>query len=216
VILNLLIGLPNDRPGGMLLTLIVFVAAASAAVVAGFFYAAVCVWFPRASLILQTGSALLRGVPLLLLLFFIAQTSALRVALAGLLALILYSFSHVSEILRSFLASYPAQFAQQARAMGVGPMREWLQLRVSWTLGRALGALGTHWISLLKDTGALVILGVGELTSVAKVLSETTASYDRWITVLVTAAGVYLVTTLALIQGLRLLQHRPSVVGVSP
>jgi ABC-type amino acid transport system permease subunit len=216
VILNLLIGLPNDRPGGMLLTLIVFVAAASAAVVAGFLYAAVCVWFPRASLILQTGSALLRGVPLLLLLFFIAQTSALRVALAGLLALILYSFSHVSEILRSFLASYPAQFAQQARAMGVGPMREWLQLRVSWTLGRALGALGTHWISLLKDTGALVILGVGELTSVAKVLSETTASYDRWITVLVTAAGVYLVTTLALIQGLRLLQHRPSVVGVSP
>lgn len=216
MILNLLLGLPNDRPGGMLLTLIVFVAAASGAVVAGFFYAAVCVWFPRASLILQAGSALLRGVPLLLLLFFIAQTSALRVALAGLLALILYSFSHVSEILRSFLASYPAEVAQQARAMGVGPMREWLQLRVSWTLGRALGALGTHWISLLKDTGALVILGVGELTSVAKVLSETTASYDRWITVLVAAAGVYLITTLALIHGLRLLQNRPSVVGVSP
>jgi ABC-type amino acid transport system permease subunit len=216
MILNLLIGLPNDRPGGMFLTLIVFIAAASGAVVAGFVYAAVCVWFPRASLILQMGSALLRGVPLLLLVFFIAQTSALRVALAGLLALILYSFSHVSEILRSFLASYPAQLAHQARAMGVGPVREWLQLRVSWTLRRALGALGTHWISLLKDTGALVILGVGELTSVAKVLSETTASYDRWITVLVTAAGVYLITILALIHGLRLLQNRPSVVGLSP
>jgi ABC-type amino acid transport system permease subunit len=216
MILNLLIGLPNDRPGGMFLTLIVFIAAASGAVVAGFLYAAVCVWFPRASLILQMASALLRGVPLLLLVFFIAQTSALRVALAGLLALILYSFSHVSEILRSFLASYPAQLAHQARAMGVGPVREWLQLRVSWTLRRALGALGTHWISLLKDTGALVILGVGELTSVAKVLSETTASYDRWITVLVTAAGVYLITILALIHGLRLLQNRPSVVGLSP
>jgi ABC-type amino acid transport system permease subunit len=216
MILNLLIGLPNDRPGGMLLTVMVFIAAASGAIVAGFLYAAVSVWFPRASLILQAGSALLRGIPLLLLLFFIAQTSALRVALAGLLALIFYSFSHVSEILRSFLASYPAQFAQQARVMGVGPVREWLQLRVSWTLGRSLGALGTHWISLLKDTGALVILGIGELTSVAKVLSETTASYDRWITVLMTAAGVYLITTLALIHGLRVLQNRPSVVGVSP
>jgi ABC-type amino acid transport system permease subunit len=216
MILNLLLGLPNDRPGGILLTVIVFIAAASGAVVAGFLYAAVCVWFPRASLILQAASALLRGVPLLLLLFFIAQTSALRAALAGLLALILYSFSHVSEILRSFLASYPAQFVQQARAMGVGPVREWLQLRVSWTLGRSLGALGTHWISLLKDTGALVILGVGELTSVAKILSETTASYDRWITVLMTAAGVYLIATLALIHGLQVLKNRPSVVGVSP
>jgi ABC-type amino acid transport system permease subunit len=216
MIVNLLIGLPQDRPGGLLLTVLVFIAAASGAVVAGMLYAVVCVCFPRASLILQAASAFLRGVPLLLLIFFIAQTSALRVALAGLLALILYSFSHASEILRSFLASYPAQFAQQARAMGMGPVREWLQLRVSWTFGRSLGALGTHWVSLLKDTGALVILGVGELTSVAKVLSETTASYDRWITVLLTAACVYLVTTLALIHGLRVLQNHPSIVGVPP
>lgn len=216
MIVNLLVGLPNDRPGGLLLTVIVFIAAASGAVVAGLLYAAVCVWFPRASVILQASGAFLRGVPLLLLIFFIAQTSALPVAVAGLLALLLYSFSHASEILRSFLGSYPAQFAHQARAMGVGPVREWLQLRFSWTIARSLGALGTHWISLLKDTGALVILGVGELTSVAKVLSETTASYDRWISVLLTASGVYLVATLALVHGLRTLQNRPSVVGLSP
>jgi ABC-type amino acid transport system permease subunit len=216
MIVNLLIGLPNDRPGGLLLTVIAFLATAFGAVVSGFLYAAVCVWFPRASLILQAASAFLRGVPLLLLIFFIAQTSALPVALAGLLALLLYSFSHASEILRSFLASYPAHFVHQARAMGVGPVREWLQLRVSWTVGKSLGALGTHWISLLKDTGALVILGVGELTSVAKALSETTASYDRWVTVLLAASGVYLLSTLALIRGLRVLQNRPSVVGVSP
>jgi ABC-type amino acid transport system permease subunit len=216
MIVNLLIGLPNDRPGGLLLTLGVFVAAASGAVVAGLLYAAVCVWFPRASLVLQATIATLRGVPLLLLIFFVAQTSTLQVVLAGLVALLLYSFSHASEILRSFLASYPAQFAHQARAMGVGPVREWLQLRVPWTMGKSLGALGTHWISLLKDTGALVILGVGELTSVAKALSETTASYDRWVTVLLAAAGVYLVATLALMLGLRELQSRPSVVGVDP
>jgi ABC-type amino acid transport system permease subunit len=215
MIVNLLMGLPNDRPGGLLLTLIVFAAAAVAAVLAGYLYAVVCVWFPRVSLIVQAASALMRGVPLLLLIFLIAQTTTLRVAVAGLLALIIYSFSHVSEILRSFLASYPTQYAQQARAMGIGPVREWLQLRVSWTLGRSLGALGTHWISLLKDTGALVILGVGELTSVAKVLSETTASYDRWVAVLVTAAGVYLVATLGLIQGLRVLQNRPPVAGLA-
>jgi ABC-type amino acid transport system permease subunit len=215
MIVNLLIGLPNDRPGGLVLTVILFAAAAAGAVFGGLLYAAMCVLFPRASLILQAATALLRGVPLLLLLFFIAQTSALRVALAGLLALILYSFSHASEILRSFVASYPAHVAQQARAMGIGLLREWVQLRIPWALGRSLGALGTHWISLLKDTGALVILGVGELTTVAKVLSETTASYDRWVTVLLSAAGVYLIATLGLIRGLRVLESRPSMVGAS-
>ena len=55
----------------------------------------------------------------------------------------------------------------------------------------------------MKDTGALVVLGVGELTTVAKMLSETSASYERWVTVLVVAAAMYLAATLALIRGLR-------------
>jgi ABC-type amino acid transport system permease subunit len=175
VIVNLLLGLPNARPGGLLLTVLFFMGAALAAMAAGFAYGALCVVIPRASLPLQGASALVRGVPLLLLMFLLAQTTGLPIGASGLLALILYSFASVGEVVRSFLASY-------------------------------LDALGTHWISLLKDTGALVVLGIGELTSVAKVLSETTASYDRWILVLVTAAGVYLSVTLLLIQGLRVVR----------
>jgi ABC-type amino acid transport system permease subunit len=206
VVEQLLIGLPNDRPGGLVLTVLVFVAAVGGAVVIGFAYAAACVALPRASLPLQAGAAALRGVPVLLLVFFAAQLTSLPVVMAGLVALVLYSFAHVGEILRSFLAAYPSECAQQARAMGIGAAREWLELRAPRMLGYALGALVTHWISLLKDTGALVVLGIGELTSVAKVLSETTATYDRWILVLVTAAGVYLSVTLLLIQGLRVVR----------
>jgi ABC-type amino acid transport system permease subunit len=206
VIVNLVFGLPNSRPGGLVLTVLFFLAAALAAMLAGFAYGALCVVFPRASLPLQGASAVLRGVPLLLLMFLLAQTSGLSVGVAGLLALILYSFAYVGEIIRSFVASYPVSLANQARIMGLGPVREWLQVRVPWVIGSALEALGTHWISLLKDTGALVVLGIAELTSVAKVLSETTASYDRWILVLVAAAGVYLSVTLLLIQGLRVVR----------
>jgi polar amino acid transport system permease protein len=206
VIVNLLLGLPNDRPGGLLLTVLFFLAAGIAAMLAGFAYGALCVVLPRATLPLQGASAVLRGVPLLLLMFLLAQTSGLPVGVAGLLALMLYSFAYVGEIIRSFLASYPVSLAEQARIMGLGPVREWLQVRVPWVIGSALEALGTHWISLLKDTGALVVLGIAELTSVAKVLSETTASYDRWVLVLVTAAGVYLSVTLLLIQGLRVVR----------
>jgi ABC-type amino acid transport system permease subunit len=214
MIVNLLLGLPNSRPGGLLLTVLFFLAAALVAMLVGFAYGALCVVLPRASLLLQGASSVLRGVPLLLLMFLLAQVSGLPVGMSGLLALILYSFVYVGEIIRSFLASYPTSLANQARIMGLGPVREWLQLRVPWTLGSALDALGTHWISLLKDTGALVVLGVGELTSVAKVLSETTASYDRWILVLVSGAGVYLAATLLLIQGLRVVRTRGFAAGL--
>jgi len=62
----------------------------------------------------------------------------------------------------------------------------------------------THWISLLKDTGALVVLGIGELTTVAKVLSQAPGSYERWVTVLVLAGALYLAATLALFKFLPL------------
>ena len=206
MIMNLLIGLPNARPGGLLLTILYFLIAVVAAALIGWLYAAACVWLPKVSLPLQAASSLLRGIPLLLLMFLFTQTSSLPVAVGGSLALVLYSFSYVGEVFRSFLASYPVHLAQQARVIGMGPIREWMQLRVPWTFASALDALGTHWISLLKDTGALVVLGIGELTSVAKVLSETTASYDRWITVLLLAAGIYLAATLSFIRALRFIR----------
>jgi len=200
MVLNLLIGLPGDRPGGLLLSLLYFVASAAAALAAGFAYAAICVRLPRASLLLQGASAVLRGIPLILLVFLFAHVSAFTAGMAGLVALTLYSSGHVGEVLRSFLSAYPKAAAEQAQLMAIGSGREWLQLRMPWTLWRSWTALVTHWVSLLKDTGALVVLGIGELTTSAKVLSEVSPSFDQWATVLVVAAGLYLAATLALIQ----------------
>jgi polar amino acid transport system permease protein len=214
VVEQLLIGLPNDRPGGLVLTVVLFVLAAGGAVVLGLAYAAACVALPRASLPLQAGAAVLRGVPVLLLVFFAGHLTALPVVGAGLVALVLYSLAHVGEILRSFLGAYPSDCAEQARAMGIGPVREWLQLRAPRTLGYALYALATHWISLLKDTGALIVLGIGELTTVAKVLSDSDPSFEGWATVLGAAAGIYLATTLALIQLLNVVRRRQFAAGV--
>jgi ABC-type amino acid transport system permease subunit len=205
---NLLIGLPGERPGGLVLTVLYAVAAGWGALLLGFAYAAIGVILPKASLPLQAASAFLRGVPLLLLMFLLAQSSSLPVGIAGLLAILLYSFAHVSEVLRSFLASYPADLSDQARVMGIGPAREWLGLRIPWTLRHAWGAVGTHWVSLLKDTGALVVLGIGELTTVAKALGETPAGANQWVTVLVSAAALYLVATLVLIWLLQSVERR--------
>ena len=208
MVVNLLLGLPDQRPGGLALTGLYFVAAGSGALLAGFVYAIVAVRLRRASLPLQAGSAVLRGVPPLLLVFLVAHTSGLPLAAAGLVAILVYSFAHVSEILRSFLASYPRHLSEQARLMAIRPTRELIQLRIPWTLWRGWDAVATHWVSLLKDTGALVVIGIGELTTVAKALSEGPGSYGRWITVLAVAGVLYLVATLVLIQLLNLAVRR--------
>jgi len=205
---NLLFGLPGDRPGGLALTLILAVVAGSAALVAGLAYAAACARFPRASIPVQASSAFVRGVPLILLVFLLAQSGSLSLPTAGLFALLVYSFVHVGEILRSFLCAYPRPAIEQARAMGMGAAREWLLLRLPWTLRRALAALTTHWVSLLKDTGALVVLGIGELTTVAKVLSESSTRPNAWVTILLTAGALYLGATICLIGSLQLVARR--------
>jgi ABC-type amino acid transport system permease subunit len=202
MVMNLVAGLPDDRPGGLVLTIAVFVAAGFGAVVFGFLYATVCVGLPRLSLALQAAAALLRGIPLLLLVFLFAHLPEVPKFAAGLGALVVYSFVHVGETLRSFLAAYPTHLREQARVVGLGPVREWLQLRIPWTFWRALAALGTHWVSLLKDTGALVVLGIGELTTVAKVLSEGPYGDEHWIEVMLWAGALYLSATLALIQAI--------------
>jgi len=208
MVVNLLIGLPGDRPGGLVLTIFYAVASGGGALALGLAYASIGVNWTRASLGLQAVSAFLRGIPVLLLVFLTAHLGGLTTGSAGLIALSLYSFAHVGEILRSFLAAYPADLADQARVMGILPIWEWLLMRIPWTLRHAWAAVSTHWISLLKDTGALVVLGVGELTTVAKALAETPANYNQWGVIFVLAAALYLVTTFALIKILRLAERR--------
>jgi ABC-type amino acid transport system permease subunit len=212
VIWDLLLGLPDQRPGGLLLTVIVFFGSAATALVAGTLYATVCVEARWLGLGLQAALAVLRGVPLLLLMFVIAQGTTLPIELAGFLALFLYSLCHVGETLRSFLGAYPRTVRDQARLMGIGAVREWAQLRLPWTMRRSLDAVGTHWVSLLKDTGALTVLGITELTTVARVLSEQ-ASVADWELILAGAALLYLGTSVALMRGVDLLQDRYALGG---
>jgi ABC-type amino acid transport system permease subunit len=207
MLMDLLIGLPAQRPGGLLLTVLIAVIAAAAAAVLGLLYATVCATVPRASLPLQAGLAVLRGIPLLLLVFTIAQITTLSLPADGLVALTAYSVCHVGETMRGYLTAYPRALREQSRLLCVPWVREWAGLRLPWTLRRSLDALTTHWVDLLKDTGTLTVISIGELTTVARVLSEQ-ASFTQWRIVLTEAALLYLAATMALIQLTRLLKRR--------
>lgn len=198
MIVNLVLGLPGDRPGGLVLSILLTVGVTLVALPIGILLALLAVGAPRLSFPAQMGLAVARGTPLLLLVFLVANTGRLTILTAGVIALLLYSASHVSEIFRSYVAAYPTDQQAQAQAMGLGPVRRWAELRVPWAFCRSFENLTTHWISLFKDTGALTILGIGELTTVTRVLSAN-AFVDGWLLLLSTAAALYLASTLGLI-----------------
>ena len=198
----LLIGLPGERPGGIALTVVYAVGAALTAVGVGFGYAVLAARPTGSAVVVQAFGAALRGVPLLLLIFALANMSRLPVRWAGAVGLALYSAAHVGEILRGFVGCYPALAVDQAWVMGGTRWQEWCCVRGPWLWWRALPALSTHWVSLLKDTGALVVLGIPELTTVAKMCSERTNDGAQWVIVLACAAALYLTATLVLVHGL--------------
>lgn len=212
MVADLVLGLPGQRPGGLLLTILMTVTSAAGGLGLGVLYATVCVHLPRLSLVLQAGLAVLRGVPLLLLVFALAQLTSLPLIVGGFVGLLMYSLCHVGETLRGYLAVYPRALREQSRVLCLGWAREWARLRLPWTLRRSLDALATHWIDMLKDTGALTILGIGELTTAARVLSEQ-ASFGEWRLILAVSALLYLGTTLAFIQLLKLIKRNCSKDG---
>jgi len=210
VLTNLLFGLPGHRPGGLALSLLLGAGSAAVALLIGFGYATVCVGLPRASLPLQAAMAVIRGIPVLVLVFMAGAGTPLPLMVAGFLALCLYSLCHVGEILRGFLGSYPRLLRDQARLTGMSLPAEWLILRVPWALRRSLGALGTHWISLYKDTGALTVIAIGELTTIVRLMSQT-VSTERWLGILGLAAALYLAASLVIAAALRLLMQKVSI-----
>lgn len=196
---SLLVGLPGDQPGGLVLSVLFFTVAGIGALFVGVAYALTCSASRALAGTLQVAAALVRGVPILLLVFLAAVVTPGPVEIAAVLGLLLYSWAHTGEILRGFFAAYPRSLRDQARIMGMTTGAEVVLLRVPWTIRRSLDALLTHWVSLLKDTGALIILGIGELTMLARTLSETAATTAEWLTVVATASGLYLAATLSLI-----------------
>lgn len=202
---NLLFGFPYDRPGGLFLSIIYFVIASGVAITLGFVYCSLCMTFRNFGQYLQITSTLIRGIPLLLLVFLCAHIPHISTAAAGLLALMVYSVTHVGEILRGFMNGYPKHSSEQAKAMGLGFFAEWFSVRLPWVVSRSLPALLTHWVSLLKDSGALIVISIGELTTVAKAMSESSRELSEWISVLLIAGLFYFISTLLMIRAVKYL-----------
>lgn len=204
---NLLFGFPGQRPGGLTLSLFLAVLG----IATGFLVAMVVAAGRESRLWLVRWLArgyveIFRGIPLILLLLLIYQVIGgqrfglnLSPRFAAVVTLALYSGAYQTEILRAGLKAVPSQLIDSARLMGSTPWQLYRLIRLRYAFRVMLPAFTGQAISLFKDTSVVIIIGVGELMTVARsVLGSDIRNTPYWVSLYVLVGCLYFVLAFSL------------------
>lgn len=163
------------------------------------------VWFLCRSVV-----DLVRGVPpvaWLFILFYGVSIGAVRLSAlsAGIGALGLVASAYLAEIFRGSLKSIHFGQAEAATALGLSRRATWLDVVGPQAWRTALPAYTNYAIALLKDSSIVSIVGVAEIVSRSGQLSRTS---DLGIFVFVLAGAMYVVLSILMASGSRILHRR--------
>lgn len=137
-------------------------------------------WMPfRASAMLYT--ELIRGTPLLvqilLLFYIIANAVGLQNRfLGGAVILSLFAGAYISEIIRAGIEGIPQTQLESARSLGFTPFQTYRFVVLPQAVRQILPPMTGQFISLIKDSSLLSIIGVQELTQSAQEINSYTFS----------------------------------------
>lgn len=163
-----------------------------------------------ASRIAAAYTTVLRGTPELLVLLIVYFGSAItltRIAQlidpeikffdippfwAGSFAVSLIFGAYATETFRGAFLGVDKGQLEAARALGLSGFQTFFYIRIPQMWRIALPAFGNHWISLLKDTALISVVGLEEIMYTAEV--ATTVTHEPFTMYLVVAV-IYLVFT---------------------
>jgi len=143
---------------------------------------------------------LVRGTPLLvqLLIGYYVVANAFDLDnqfLIGVLLLSSFAGAYLAEILRGGIESVAESQIEAARAVGFTPAQSYRHVILPQALRRVLPAMAGQFVSLIKDSSLLSVLGLEELTQQVRIANS--ATYSSLEGFLPLALG-YLVLTLPL------------------
>ncbi len=161
----------------------------------------------------------IRGVPLIVLAFFIfygvpyglktifGTKFVLTSLQAGTICLALNCGAYMSEIIRAGIqAIHPGQM-EAARSLGLSYWRSMFRVVLPQAIKNMIPSIVNQFIITLKDTSILSVIGFPELVNKAQnVIAITFKSFEMWAIV----AVMYLVVILALQQVANALERRLS------
>jgi polar amino acid transport system permease protein len=150
-----------------------------------------------------------RGVPLLVLLFWIYFVLGKFLQLgpywSAVLGLAVFSGAFVAEIVRAGIESIPIGQMEAARASGMSYIQAMRLVILPQAFRKMLPPFASQFIILIKDSSLVSVISVAELTLVAKnVVATSFRSLEIWTAV----AILYFLITFTLSQVIRFFERR--------
>lgn len=139
-----------------------------------------------------------RGTPLFiqLLLIYFALPEILGINLppiaAGVITLGCNSTAYLTETVRAAINGLPKGQWEAAKALGYSPLQILRHIVLPQALSKALPLIANEACTLLKDSSILMVIGVPELTKVAK---DIVARELKPMEIYLLAGGIYLAMT---------------------
>lgn len=124
---------------------------------------------------------------------------------SGIIALSLNSGAYVAEIIRAGIGAVDAGQMEAARSLGMKKNMAMKEIIIPQALKNILPALGNEFISVIKESAIVSIIGVGELMYNAQTVGGT---LYNGLPPLYVAAAIYFVITFSLSRGLAKLERR--------
>lgn len=155
----------------------------------------------------------IRGVPLLLIIIYAHYVVApvlgtnRNAELSGIIALSLGYGAYLAEVYRAGIESIERGQMEAGRSLGLGYGQTMRYIILPQAIRRVLPPLGNDFIALLKDSSLVSAIAVNELTKLGQI--EAARTFDQFRT-LNAVAVLYLILTLLLSLGVRLIERRAS------
>lgn len=211
---------------GALLTVGVSLAALLVAIVLGLIGAAAKLsGRPVAVAVATVYTTLVRGIPELVLMLLIfyggtiglnhlmealgsKKTVDINPFLAGVLTIGFIYGAYMTETFRGAILSIPKGQMEAAWAFGMGRLQTFLRITLPQMVRYALPGFTNNWLVLIKATALVSLIGLQEMTYLAKQASSATREP---FTFYLFAAALFLVYTSVSLWGLRWLERRFSM-----
>jgi octopine/nopaline transport system permease protein len=173
--------------------------------------------FRALRMIADAYTTIVRGVPelLVILLVYFGGTTALTALVgsyvevsalwAGVFSLTVVFGAYATEIFRGAIQAIPRGQTEAALSIGLAPWQTWLLVILPQMARIALPALCNLWISLLKDTSLVSIVGLSDIMRIAVVGA---GSMRDPLTFYLAASVLYLMLTSVSLLAFHLVERR--------
>ncbi len=127
---------------------------------------------------------------------------------AGVLTLGFIYGAYMTETFRGAILSIPRGQFEAAAAFGMGPLQAFIRITLPQMVRYALPGFTNNWLVLIKATALISLIGLQEMTYLAKQASAATRSPFAFF---LFTAGLFLLYTWASLRALRYLNARYSL-----